>query len=265
MNNLSSPSHIVPDPMDPARADALRATLNIANTDHDVLPPFFHQVYFWQALPPDQLGRDGHPKRGGVIPDMGLPRRMWAGGRLQFHRPLRVRVTAEKHTSVVSAKHKTGRTGPLGFVTLRHDIWQDGKLVVTEDQDLVYREDPDPNAPLPQTTNAPLDQDSAETVNFTSTLLFRYSALTMNGHRIHYDLDYCRHVEGYAGLVVHGPLLAQLLMLKAERELGALAGFGFRAASPVLHNEAATLCRKGNKLWVRGEDGRLCMQAEVFL
>lgn len=265
MQSLTPQPHIVTDPMDPARAEALRTALNIAETGNDVLSPFFHQVYFWQTLPPEHLGRDGHPKVGGMIPDMGLPRRMWAGGRLQFHDALRVGIPAEKRTHVVSATHKTGRTGPLGFVTLRHDIWQAGKLTVTEDQDLVYREDPDPKAPAPQTIKAPVNEDSAETLSFTSTLLFRYSALTMNGHRIHYDLDYCRQVEGYEGLVVHGPLLAQLLMLKAERELGVLVGFRFRAASPVLHSEAVTLCRKGKTLWVRGGDGRLCMQAEVFL
>lgn len=263
MQDISPKTQTVTDPMDPARADALRVALDLGAFADDTLPPFFHQIYFWEALPPAHLGRDGHPKVGGLIPDMGLPRRMWAGGRLRFHHPLRVGVTAQKRTAVVAAKHKVGRTGPLGFVTLRHDIWQDDRLVVSEDQDLVYREDPDPTAPAPQTRAAPTDEDSSEKVRFNSTLLFRYSALTMNGHRIHYDLDYCRQVEGYAGLVVHGPLLAQLLMLKAEQALGPLTGFTFRAASPVLHDETATLCRKGSALWVRGHDGRLCMQADA--
>ena len=194
---------------------------------------------------------------------MGLPRRMWAGGRLIFHAPLLAGIEAEKHSSVEAATPKTGRTGPLAFVTLRHEMWQDGQLAVTEYQDLVYREDPNPSMPAPNRLEAPGSEDNSELWNFSSTLLFRYSALTFNGHRIHYDLDYCRDVEGYTGLVVHGPLLAQLLMLKAIKELGQLSEFSFRAVSPVLHTETATLCRKDTLLWVRGQDGRLCMEAEA--
>lgn len=255
------------DRMDPARASALFAALDLgpAPGAGDPLPPFFHHLYFWDAQPPAQLGRDGHPKRGGLIPDMGLPRRMWAGGRLAFHAPLLAGVEAEKQSILEASEQKTGRSGPLGFVTLRHEIRQEGVLKLTEWQDLVYREDPSPDARPPNSQPAAQDEDSAEDWGFSSTLLFRYSALTFNGHRIHYDLDYCREVEGYEGLVVHGPLLAQILMLMAERELGPLAGFRFRAMSPVLHSEAATFCRKGQVFWVRGADGRLCMLAEAEL
>ncbi|MCK0126180.1 MaoC family dehydratase N-terminal domain-containing protein [Gelidibacter sp. F2691] len=263
MQDISREPQIVTDQLDPARASALLVALGTTDTlkAGDPMPPFFHQLYFWDAQPPSRLGRDGHPKVGGLIPDMGLPRRMWAGGRLSFTSPLLVGEAAEKRSFVEATAHKTGRTGPLAFVTLRHEIWQAGQLAVTEHQDLVYREDPNPNAPAPTPLQAPDDEDSLEVWDFNSTLLFRYSALTFNGHRIHYDLDYCRDVEGYGGLVVHGPLLAQLLMLKATRELGPLSEFTFRAKSPVLHVEAAGLCRKGNSLWVRGHDGRLCMEA----
>ncbi|WP_424944499.1 FAS1-like dehydratase domain-containing protein [Aliiroseovarius crassostreae] len=266
-NTLDDAPHILRDVMDPARAAAFFAALDLgpAPTSDDPLPPFLHQIYFWDAQPPAKLGRDGHPRVGGLIPDMGLPRRMWAGGRLAFHAPLLAGIPAEKHSFVEDTQHKDGRTGPLGFVTLRHEIWQDHTLKVTEWQDLVYREDPSPDTPLPTPQPAPVDEETSETWQFPSTLLFRYSALTFNGHRIHYDLDYARDVEGYDGLVVHGPLLAQLLMLKATRELGPLAGFRFRAMSPVLHSQEATLCRKGQVLWVRGHDGRLCMLAEAEL
>ncbi|MCI2399751.1 MaoC family dehydratase N-terminal domain-containing protein [Aliiroseovarius subalbicans] len=254
------------DVMDPARVQALWATLDLpGQAPIQTLPPFFHQVFFWDAQSPGALGRDGHPRVGGLIPDMGLPRRMWAGGRLQFHAPLDAGKPAEKMTRVQKAERKQGRTGPLGFVTLRHDIHQDGRLAVTEFQDLVYREDPAPNAPSPIAPQSPDRAQSEEPVSFTSTQLFRYSALTFNGHRIHYDLDYCRDVEGYNGLVVHGPLLAQLLMLKATRELGPLSGFSFRATAPLVHSEAASLCRDGRSLWVRGPDGRLCMKAKATL
>ena len=251
------------DVMDPARAAAFSATLghHAEITAGDALPPFFHHLYFWEPEPPTALGRDGHPKVGGLIPDMGLPRRMWAGGRLTFHGPLKAGITAEKHTVCESHRRKDGRSGPLGFVTLRHEIWQEGALSTTEWQDLVYREDADPTAPKPIPPVARTDAETAEGAAFNSTLLFRYSALTFNGHRIHYDLAYARDIEGYDGLVVHGPLLAQLLMLKAQAELGPLTEFSFRATSPLMDHETATLCRNGRDLWVQGPDGRQCMAA----
>jgi 3-methylfumaryl-CoA hydratase len=252
------------DKMDPARAAAFQVALGRVPTivDGSYLPPFFHQLYFWTPRAPAELGRDGHPKVGlGLIPDMGLPRRMWAGGRLEFHAPLRAGVEAERRSALETKNSKTGRSGPLGFVTLRHEIWQEGAHCLTEWQDLVYREDPVASTVEPLSPTARTDETDQRDVGFDSTLLFRYSALTLNGHRIHYDLDYARDVEGYAGLVVHGPLLAQLLMLFAEELVGKLTRFSFRASSPLMHFETATLCRREQDLWVRGPDGRQCMQA----
>ncbi|WP_108861150.1 MaoC family dehydratase N-terminal domain-containing protein [Ruegeria sp. Alg231-54] len=254
------------DVMDPARASALLAALGSKDrvAAGDQLPPFFHQLYFWSPQLPASLGRDGHPKVGdGLIPDMGLQRRMWAGGRLQFHTPLVVGSKAVRRSVRESASTKTGRTGPLGFVTLQHEISQDGQLCLSEWQDLVYRPDPSDTDIKPKPPMARTDETDSRDVTFDSTLLFRYSALTFNGHRIHYDLDYARDVEGYDGLVVHGPLLAQLLMLFAEDLAGPLAQFSFRASSPLMHSETATLCRNGQAMWVRGPDGRQCMSAEA--
>lgn len=253
------------DMMDPARAVAMQVALGLRPTitAGAPLPPFFHQLYFWTPQPPEGLGRDGHPKVGGLIPDMGLPRRMWAGGRLAFHQPLRAGIEAERISTCEDHERKEGRTGPLGFVTLRHEIVQDGALCVTEWHDLVYREDPAADASRPIAPQAPTDEEERQEVSFSPTLLFRYSALTFNGHRIHYDRDYARDVEGYDGLVVHGPLLAQFLMLMAQEALGPLAEFSFRATAPLMDHETATLCRKGRSLWVRGPDGRLCMRAEA--
>ena len=228
----------------------------------EALPPFFHQIYFWEARLARALGRDGHPRVGGLIPDFGLPRRMWAGGDLRFHAPLWAGQPAEKVTRCESASQKTGRSGPLAFVVLRHEIWQDGTLCISERQDLVYREDPKPDAVPPSAPTARMDEEEAERRSFDSTLLFRYSALTFNGHRIHYDLDYAREVEGYAGLVVHGPLLAQCLMLMAEAR-APVQSFAFRATAPAMHGEAVTLCRNGPDAWVRGADGRQCMLAQI--
>jgi 3-methylfumaryl-CoA hydratase len=193
---------------------------------------------------------------------MGLPRRMWAGGALSFSAPLLAGHPAEKRSSLIQASHKNGRSGPLGFVTLRHEIWQDGRMCTAEHQDLVYRQDPSANAASPIAPQARTDETDRRPATFNSTLLFRYSALTFNGHRIHYDLDYARDVEGYGGLVVHGPLLAQLLMLEAERT-APLTSFSFRATAPLMHFETADLCRSGQETWVRGQDGQQCMLARI--
>jgi len=257
---------VQPDVMDPARAMALQVPLRFPPTIAlgAVLPPFFHQLYFWTPQPAEQLGRDGHPRTGtGLIPDLDLPRRMWAGGRLHFHAPLKAGAGAEKRSVLEHQSSKTGRSGPLGFVTLRHEVWQDQILCLTEWQDLVYRQDVSEGAAPPAPPVARDDETDHKAVTFDTTLLFRYSALTFNGHRIHYDLDYARDVEGYGGLVVHGPLLAQLLMLFATEQIGPLTAFSFRATAPLMHFETATLCRKGQDLWVRGPDGRLCMSAEA--
>lgn len=252
------------DRLDPARANALLAALGRPERLEagDALPPFFHHIHFWEPQPPEALGRDGHPRTGGLIPDLGLPRRMWAGGGLRFLAPLRAGQEAEKRTVCETVARKTGRSGPLAFVTLRHEIRQDGKICVEERQDLVYREDPSPDAPQPVPPEARRDESQARVARFDSTLLFRYSALTFNGHRIHYDADYARAVEGYADLVVHGPLLAQLLMLLAE-EQAPLSAFRFRATAPVTLGEEVTLCRDADSAWVRGADGRQCMIAEL--
>lgn len=253
--------------MDPARAAAFQVALGREPdiTEGSELPPFFHQLYFWRPCPPGDLGRDGHPQvgRSGIIPDMGLPRRMWAGGRLLFCAALRAGQPAERVSHVEAVTTKPGRSGPLSFVTLCHEIRQGDVTCITEWQDLVYRKAPDAQAQRPEPPRARTDETECHDVTFDSTLLFRYSALTFNGHRIHYDLDYARDVEGYDGLVVHGPLLAQHLMLLAIETLGPLREFSFRATSPLLHFESATLCRNGSDFWVRGPDGRQCMVARA--
>jgi len=253
------------DPLDPARAAALHATLDRtepAPGAGDPMPPFWHHIYFWDPQPPGNLGADGHPATGtGLIPDLGLPQRMWAGGRLQFHTPVILGKPAQKTSTVEAITEKTGRTGRLGFVTLRHEITQSGALCVTEYQDLVYRDPPkDRTAAAPPIART--DEDHAQEARFTTTQLFRYSALTFNGHRIHYDADYARDTEGYSGLVIHGPLLAQCLMHLAETQLGTLSDFSFRATAALTHLETATLCwSNDNSLWVRAQDGRQCMEA----
>ena len=267
MQDATPPATSQSDPVDPARANALLATLGVPGhiSAGDPLPPFFHQLYFWDARPASELGADGHPRPGGLIPESGLPRRMWAGGRLSFDAPFRAGVAAEKTSICENLARKTGRSGPLALVTLRHEIRQDGQLSVTEWQDLVYREPARAEAPRPVAPVAATDEEVVQPAAFTSTQLFRYSALTFNGHRIHYDETYAREAEGYDGLVVHGPLLAQKLMLFAAAELGPLERFAFRATAPLMHHETAELCRNGTRLWVRASDGRQCMEATAVV
>lgn len=253
------------DPLDPSRARALQATLGIppSLTTGDPLPPFFHHVYFWDPQVPDNLGRDGHPATGGFIPDLGLPRRMWAAGRLVFHAPMRVGTKATRLSVIENVTRKSGRSGPLAFVRIRHDFKQRHALVLSEWQELVYRPDgpPQTTAEPPRAPTSAVEADVSEPLVANSTTLFRYSALTFNGHRIHYDEAYARRVEGYDGLVVHGPLLAQHLMLLATRRLGVLKEFTYRATAPLLHHETGQLCAKADSYWVAGPDGRQCMIA----
>ena len=256
---MAGQSATTEDRLDPARAAALHATLGRTGPPPgpgDALPPFWHRLHFWDVRAPGDLGPDGHPATGGLIPDLGLPRRMWAGGRVVWHAPLLLGIRAEKTSRVLAFTRKHGRTGALGFVTLRHEIRQRGALAVTEEQDLVYRPaDAAPGTPPPR----PAAPEVRERAEFDATLLFRYSGLTMTGHRIHYDADYAREVEGYDGLVVHGPLLATLLMDLAARRAGPLRRFGFRATSALCLPGGAELCAAGDTYWAAAADGRLCM------
>jgi len=268
--NAVGKSRTVTDQMDPARAQAFDAVIGGGNRQFDPglpLPAFWHLLYFWEIAPTADMGRDGHPKTGGFIPDTGLPRRMWAGGRLELARDLTLGVPARKHTTIKAVTPKTGRSGPLAIVTLAHDFFQNEDLCFSEEQLLVYRRDPVEDAPEPESTPAPRDETHKWERSFSAGQLFRYSALTFNGHRIHYDREYCRSVEGYRGIVVHGPLLAQTLFHLAQSVTGPLASFRYRAVSPLFDDEAAAFCARregdGVSLWVRAQDGRTCMTASA--
>lgn len=254
--------------IDPGRAEAMAATLGVTVPGiGEPLPPFWHWSQFWVAEPPWNLGRDGHPAAGGFLPDVGLPRRMWAGGAIEFHAPLKIGAEATRTSIVRDVVRKTGRTGPLAFVRVEHRITSEGTLCITEEQQLVFRNDPEPDAPVSEPEAAPKNESVSVSHRVTTTDLFRYSALTFNGHRIHYDVAYAREVEGYPGLVTHGPLLAQRLIELAARELGGLSRFSFRARAPLFHFEGFEACARpdedGLSLWIRGEDGRLAMTARA--
>jgi 3-methylfumaryl-CoA hydratase len=199
------------------------------------LPPLWQWFYFLPRPPQARLSVDGHPERGGFLPPIALPRRMFAGGRMRFHRPLVIGHAAERRGIIRNVSEKNGRSGRLAFVTIGYEFHQDGALCIEEEQDIVYREAGGPvPAPAPEPL-PPLPEGSwSAMVTPTPTLLFRFSALTFNAHRIHYDRPYATDVEGYPGLVVHGPLTAVLLMELVRRHAsGQVRRFEFRGMAPL--------------------------------
>ena len=241
-----------------------------ALVEGSALPPLWHWLYFLEGLPPAELGRDGHPARGGFLPPVPLPNRMWAGGTLEFLRPLRLGKPAEKRSRIQSVEHKQGRSGELVFVSVEHQVSQDGKPALRELHDIVYKEASRPGA-VPAASPAPAESARSASYRPDSTQLFRYSALTFNGHRIHYDLDYCRQVEGYENLVIHGPLNATLLAQWAQDiAQQPLRRFVYRGVSPALLGQTLSLHgaapRAGEplKVWVELEGGAVSMQADAF-
>lgn len=186
----------------------IAATFGEAAPGHgDALPHLWTWCFFQEPLPESQLGADGHPARGGFLPPADNRNRMWAGGRVEFIAPLKVGGEAHRLSTILHIEEKHGRTGALLFVTVRHDYSQDGRLCIREEQDIVYRE---PNPPKRGSGTPSEAGEWSETITPTPTLLFRYSAITFNGHRIHYDHPYVTETEGYPGLVVHGPMIATL-------------------------------------------------------
>lgn len=261
------------DVIDPRTARLMQATLDreASFEPGDALPPLWHWLYFPTVVAQRDLGRDGHPKLGGFLPPVDLPRRMWAGGRFGFERALRIGETAQRRSHIKDVQLKEGRSGPLCFVTVRHEVSAGDAFCFWEEHDIVYREDPKPDAPRPVAPEAPGDFAWERRVEPSPILLFRYSALTFNGHRIHYDRQYCAEVEGYPGLVFHGPLTATLLFdLLLEQNPGCwVSSYRFRAVSPLFDTAAFTLMGKridsNSELWAANPEGRLAMTAQADL
>ncbi|MBV6286969.1 FAS1-like dehydratase domain-containing protein [Pseudomonas aegrilactucae] len=197
------------------------------------LPPLWHWAFFQEPGPEDGLGQDGHPARGGFLPPAHNRNRMWAGSRLTFNRPLRVDAQVERLSTITRVEEKHGRTGALLFVTVRHEFYQNDECALVDEQDIVYRE---PSPPKLGGTDPLPEGQWRETVQPSATLLFRYSAVTFNGHRIHYDWPYVTATEGYPGLVVHGPLIATLSLrafMRAQPD-AQLKRFSFRGTRPLI-------------------------------
>jgi len=264
------------DTVTAAPLSALAATLDWANPPA-IVPPLWHWLYFLPHAPARILGADGHPQRGGFLPPVALPRRMWAGGRLRWcqDNSLHVGQTVERVSTIRSVTHKAGRSGDLLFVLVEHQLSNANGWVLTEEHDIVYRPAPPPDAqPVPGQLPPLAGQATwSRTIAPDAVLLFRYSALTFNGHRIHYDRKYVTEVEGYPGLVVHGPLIATLLLdlIRQHTSDVAVAAFEFKAVRPLFDLHTFSIHGKLQAdgktvdLWAQDHDGWLTMQATAHI
>jgi len=265
------------DTVTPTPVRALTATLDhpAAPTPAGTpLPPLWHWLYFLPVHQQSEIGPDGHARRGGFLPPVELPRRMWAGGRFSFRSPIRVGDEIVRTSTIDNVTSKVGRTGPLVFVTVRHEVRSNGadEPALVEFHDIVYRAERSPDEaeppPTPASTGAPWQREIVP----DDVLLFRYSALTFNGHRIHYDRRYVTEVEGYPGLIVHGPLLATLLLDLVRRNApGAeVTSFRFRAVRPTFDLHPFRVNGEPQpdgtvRLWAQDHDGFLTMDATAAL
>lgn len=258
---------------------ALSATLDYPDTTRPEpgtpLPYLWHWLYFLPIYAQSEIGEDGHARRGGFMPPVPFPRRMWAGSDFEFHEPLLVGDTLQRTSTIVDVREKTGRTGSLIFVKVKHEIRRNthAAVALTEYHNIVYRPavSRDDVAPPPQA--APVECAWERHITPSDVLLFRYSALTFNGHRIHYDRKYVTEVEGYPGLIVHGPLIATLLMDLLRRQLpdAKVLKFEFKAVRPTfdihpfsVHGQASK-DGKTVRLWGRDDEGWLTMDATATL
>ncbi len=263
------------DRVTPTPMAALSATLDRDDPPPragDPVPPLWHWLYFLPTARASELGPDGHAKRGGFLPPIPLPNRMFAGGRYRFERPLHVGDEIARQSRILDVSAKTGRSGPLLFVVMRHEISSAEGLALVEEHDIVYREGHRPGDAAPPKTTSPDVATWRREISVDDVLLFRYSALTFNGHRIHYDRRYATEVEGYPGLVVHGPLVATLLLelLRNHLPQARLVEFSFRAVRPIFDVGPFFVCGtpKGDRLvhlWATTADDALSMDASAAL
>ncbi len=268
-------SETITDALAPMPVAALNATLDRddpAPVPGDVLPPLYHWLYFLGLVPTAALDIDGHPQRGGFLPPVALPRRMWVGSDVTFNGALRLGEEATRTSVIEDVSEKEGRSGRLVFVVIRHQIAGTDGIVITDRQTLVYRDRPSAMEAPPRGKPAPEGSEFSRMIEPSAAFLFRYSALIFNAHRIHYDHPYTVDVEGYPGLVVHGPLLATLLadLVRRERPESTIRRFRFSAVKPVFADAPFEVCGRAEggarmTLWVRDGSGDLSVEAAAEL
>lgn len=276
LNSWIGRSETVHDQIGATPVVALTATL-----DHPAapvpagtpLPPLWHWLYFLPMHRQSEIGDDGHARRGGFLPPVPLPRRMWAGSQFDFHAPVRVGDAVARKSTIADVTKKEGRSGQLVFVKVKHELFCNGASApaITEFHDIVYRDAKKPGDVEPPPQAAPAGAPWQRALVPDDVLLFRYSALTFDGHRIHYDRKYVTEVEGYPGLIVHGPLIATLLMdlLRRQAPEAEVAAFRFKAVRPTFDGRPMRVNgrRDGQevKLWAQDHEGWLTMDAVATL
>jgi 3-methylfumaryl-CoA hydratase len=268
------------DRLDEGLAARWLATFDLPRPHPAIMPQGVHFALCTPEAPTATLGEDGHPARdespGSFLPPFPMPRRMWASSTIRFHAPIPIGAVIERTSRIVAITEKQGSSGPLAFVDVSHETRSDGALAVVETQSIVYREAASGGQnlsppPLGEARFSPAGWDAQRTITPDARLLFRYSALTFNTHRIHYDAPYAEQVERYRGLVVHGPLTASLLLQLAASHLGAnrLRSFAFRGLSPAIAGEPLHLVMRakdqGFELAAFADDGRQVTQASATI
>jgi 3-methylfumaryl-CoA hydratase len=264
-------TEVASDTITPWLVSAFRATLDEpsgAIGAGDPAPQGIHWCLALPTVPMALIGEDGHPARGGFLPPVPLPRRMWAGGRLSFHEPLQIGDLVTRTSTVKSVEMKEGRTGALVFVLVEHRVECPRGLAIIEEHDIVYRGLDAPAVRPDGQVKVQEQADIRQSIDASPVLLFRYSALTFNGHRIHYDRPYVTQVEGYPGLIVHGPLQATLLIKLGNKLKGTpLSKFSFRAQKPLFDLAPFTIAGRGKgegrELWVEDASGDRTMSADA--
>ena len=254
---------------------AMMAALDVPAEDWpqrgDTLPPTAHWNYFVPRVPQSKIDTDGHPQRGDFLPPIPLPRRMWAGSRINYYNPLIIGEQVTKTSTVQDIKVKEGRSGSLAFVTVKHAYSNSEGVALEEEQDLVYRDNPPAATSVPERKPAPEGAEWSREINPDTPLLFRYSAVTFNAHKIHYDYPYATEVEGYPALIVQGQLIATLLLDNWQRNNpnDTVTRFSFKAMSPLFCGETFKAqgkpaeSGKEGVLWACTTNGGLTMQADV--
>ncbi|PKD43327.1 FAS1-like dehydratase domain-containing protein [Rhodohalobacter barkolensis] len=234
------------------------------------IPPCGHWIYFNPPIPQADLGINGHERNSDFLPPIDLPRRMWAGGTLKFKKPLKTGIPADKKSTITKIEEKDGKTGRLCFVTIRHQVSSSGAVAIDEEQTLVYREDSEKGAHPIRTKPLDIDPDWRKSTKPDSVQLFRYSALTFNSHRIHYDQDYAREMEGYPNVIVHAPFLVLLMLdaFKSKADGKVISKIQYENLGPVYLGEQITICGKSvdntkSSLRIHGPEGKLAMKAEI--
>lgn len=261
------------DSMAPEQLQRFEALMNrnpLAVTSGTHLPPCAHWCYFTPVEMQSELGVDGHARKGGFLPPVELPKRMWAGGKIIFKKPLLAGTPAEKKSTIIAINEKEGSSGKLCFVTVRHQVSSKGALAIDEEQQIVYREESEEGAHPIRTNPLDIDPDWKISVKPDTIQLFRFSALTFNSHRIHYDQDYVKKMEGFPNIVVHAPYLLVLLLdsFKNKDDGRVIEDVKYRADGPVYLDEQITIYGKSadnhrSELRVTGPEGNLAMSASV--